>query len=143
MASSDQVRKYLAYWFQLGKKVFLQGGHKAVLPRPVIAGDRYSDSFEACWQQIQSPDAGDCYLEGTEQTIAELLSDGWEVTDCARCTMPVPIRSIGLNVLECPCVDLPTWPNTELPQPRSPVSSTARLEAIREQLNPSTLNPKA
>lgn len=143
MASSDQVRQYLAYWFQLGKQVLLQGGGKAVLPQPVIAGDRYSDAFEACWQQIQSPDSGDCYLEGTEQTIAELLSDGWEVTDCARCAMPVPIRSVGMNALECPCIDLPTWPNTELPQPRPPVSSATRLAAIRERLHSSAANPEA
>ncbi len=134
MATSNQVKTYLAYWFQLGKKVVIQGGQEAVLPHPVISGNRYSDQFEACWNYLQSPESGDCYLEGTAQTITELLSDQWEVSDCARCAMPVPILSVGINALECPCIDLPTWPNTELPQPRSPVDTNARLNQIRERL---------
>jgi len=134
MATSNQVKTYLAYWFQLGKKVVIQGGQEAVLPQPVIAGNRYSDQFEACWNYLQSSESGDCYLEGTAQTITELLSDQCEVSDCARCAMPVPILSVGINALECPCIDLPTWPNTELPQPRAPVDTTARLSQIRERL---------
>jgi hypothetical protein len=87
MATEQQVRQYLAYWFQLGKKVFTHNGQVALLPYPVIEGDRYSGKFEECWQQLLLPETGDCYLEGTRQTIQELLSPAWDIHPCARCAM--------------------------------------------------------
>lgn len=134
MASEQDIRRYLAYWFQLGKRVLLNDGQQSQLPRPVIQGDRYSQEFERCWQDILSPASGDCYLEGTEQTIDELLSPQWEVSPCARCQMPVPVTSLGMPSLNCPCAELPNWPNFELPSPRSPLSSSEQLQHIRERL---------
>jgi hypothetical protein len=134
MASEFQVKQYLAYWFQLGKQVLIQNGNRALRPDPVIRGDRYSQEFEDCWQQIRAPESGDCYLEFTTQTISELLSPAWDISNCARCSMPVPVPNMGISSLECPCVDLPGWPNTEVPLPRSPVSSQSQLIEIRERL---------
>ena len=134
MASKHQVRQYIAYWFQLGKKVLIHNGKEALLPQPVIQGDRYSEEFESCWQKIISPESGDCYLEGTQETIAQLLAPGWDVSPCGRCQMPVPIKTVGMPPELCPCNDLPNWPNTEVPQPRSPVSSQSRLIEIRDRL---------
>jgi len=134
MASEQQVRQYLAYWFQLGKRVLVHGGEEALLPRPVIQGDRYSQAFETCWKRIIDPLAGDCYLEFTNQTIAELLSPAWEINPCSRCSMPIPVKAVGIPSLDCPCVGLPDWPNTEMPQPRAPVNSQALLSQIRDRL---------
>lgn len=134
MASEQQVRQYLAYWFQLGKPVLLNGGKESILPRSVIQGDRYSDEFEACWQRLRSPESGDSYLEATSYTINDLLSAGWEISPCSRCAMPVPVKAIGVSSLECPCIDLPGWPNTEMPQPRAPISTQAQLQNIRDRL---------
>lgn len=134
MASTQEVRKYLAYWFQLGKHVIVRNGRERLLPQPVIEGDRYSQAFEDCWQCITAPDAGDCYLEGTEETIAELLAPEWSVSPCARCSMPVPVRNVGMPPLDCPCNDLPSWPNLDIPLPRSPVNSQVKLKDIRERL---------
>lgn len=142
MASENQVRQYLAYWFQLGKKVFIHNGHKELLPRPVIQGDRYSDEFEKCWRTILSPESGECYLDGTESSIAELLTPAWDITPCARCSMPVPIRNVGLPPQGCPCFDLSGWPNMEAPLPRAPVDNQARLSQIRDRLRDTlTVNP--
>ena len=74
------------------------------------------------------------YLEGTQQTISELLSPAWEMTSCARCEMPVPIPQIETTERLCPCNDLPTWPNEELPKPRLPVDSDQKLRNLRAQL---------
>lgn len=134
MASESQVRQYLAYWFQLGKSVLIRNGKESLKPMTVIAGNRYSDEFEAVWRLILSPESGDCYIEGTEQTIAELLSEAWEISPCARCSMPVPTRSLGLPSLSCPCSDLPGWPDNQTIQPRSPVNSQDRLLQIRDRL---------
>ena len=134
MASEQNVRQYLAYWFQLGKKVFIRNGQESLKPSSVIAGDRYSAEFEDCWQIVRSPESGDCYLEGTDQTIAELLSPEWEINGCARCEMPIPSRAIGMPPDNCPCFDLPGWPDTEKPQPRSPISSQTLLAQIRDRL---------
>jgi hypothetical protein len=139
MASERDVKQYLAYWLQLGKPVMIRGGQVSLLPRPVIAGDRYSQEFEDCWQQVISPASGDCYLEGTNQTIAELLTPAWDVNPCARCSMPVPIRNVGVTSLECPCINLPDWPNLEIPLPRAPINNQAVLSKIRDRLRQASL----
>ncbi len=140
MASEQQVRQYLAYWFQIGKGIVIHNKQETLLPRPVIQGNRYSDEFETCWQRVSSPDAGDCYLEGTNQTIVELLSPSWEINPCARCSMPVPFKTLGIASLECTCNDVPNWPDTEMPAPRSPVNNQAQLQKIRDRLNTPTKN---
>jgi hypothetical protein len=147
MASTDQLRQYLAYWFQLGKPVVIHSGKtnkqtnngkkvldKKVLPQPVLNGDRYSSAFEQCWQEILAANLNETYLEGTEQSLGELLTPTWELLDCARCSMPIPVQTVGVPVLSCPCDDLPSWPNTELPLPRSPIDSHAQLNQIRDRL---------
>jgi len=131
---AEQVKQYLAYWFQLGKKVVSHNGQHEILPQPVFLGDRYSPEFESCWQHILTAKKTDFYLEGTEQSIQELLSPCWELIPCARCEMPVPIKKLGNQSLSCPCSDLSDWPNTELPQPRSPVDSQAYLDRLRDRL---------
>ena len=134
MASQQQVREYLAYWFQLGKKIVLRNEIVPRLPSPVIQGAQYSQEFEACWRYILTIDGKDCYLEGTDHTIEELLSPTWELEDCARCEMPIPLATSGMPAQVCPCHDLPLWPNDELPGPRSPVSDLSRLTEIRNRL---------
>lgn len=134
MASIELVKKYLAHWFQLGKQVRVRRGRTALLPQPVLHGDRYSLEFDACWQQLMAPEAGDCYLEGTTITLTELLTDRWEVIECARCEMPIPQAIAGLPPTTCPCHDLTDWPNNELPPPRSPISTTTYLNQIRQRL---------
>ncbi|MEO1148150.1 MAG: hypothetical protein AAFY26_21430 [Cyanobacteria bacterium J06638_22] len=140
MASDQQVKQYIAHWFQLGKHVILCDGKEAVLPEPVIQGDRYSEAFEACWQHIKSPTSGDCYLEGTLQTIQELLAADWNISPCARCGMPIPMIDLGVMDMTCPCDDLDNWPNNELPSPRLPVNSNSRLGSIRDRLQRSPSN---
>ena len=133
MATEQDVKRYLAYWFQLGKQVIVGGGRAYLLPQPVLKGDRYSEEFEECWQEIRSV-AGECHLEGTDETIAELLSPAWELLPCSRCDMPIAMRNVGMPALFCPCHSLPTWPNTELPSPRNPISSQEQLKSIRDRL---------
>ena len=134
MASQQQVREYLAYWFQLGKKIVLRQGVNPFLPSSVIQGDRYSQEFEDFWQYIFTIGGKDCYLEGTDQTIEELLSPTWQLEDCARCEMPIPLATSGMPAQVCPCHDLPLWPNNDVPGPRAPVSSLSHLTEIRERL---------
>ncbi len=144
MAASQQVKKYLACWFQLGKQVRLQNGQQLLHPHAVLAGgDNYAPEFEACWQQIQAANPQECHLEGTSQTLADLLSDAWQITDCARCAMPVPVRDLGVSDFACPCHDLSDWPNTELPAPRSPISNQQQLDRICQSVRPDSLETSA
>ncbi|MBD2355339.1 hypothetical protein H6G41_12035 [Tolypothrix sp. FACHB-123] len=133
MATEQDVKRYLAYWFQLGKKVFVGNGRAYLLPQPVLQGDRYSPEFENCWQEIYAQ-ASECNLEGTDETIGELLTPAWEMLPCSRCNMPIAMRNLGMPALYCPCNSLPTWPNTELPSPRSPISTQEQLKIIRDRL---------
>ena len=134
MASTTQVRNYLAYWFQLGKKLMWRNGEEILLPQPIIQSDRFSPKFEACWQKIISIGGKDCYLEGSQETIEELLSSNWDISDCARCEMPVAIVGAGIQSLDCLCSDLDNWPNDELPKPRLPVNNKSQLNKIRARL---------
>lgn len=135
MASQVQVKQYLASWLQLGKGLALQGGQVLARPSTVIAGDRYSQEFESYWQQVCAADTGDCYLEGTDVTVAQLLSSQWDIIDCSRCSMPTPIPNAGIAGPDCPCHDLSNWPNDELPHPRQPVSNGTHLQNIRQRLS--------
>jgi hypothetical protein len=141
MTSQAQVRQYLAFWFQLGKPLVISKKQLTVLPQPIIVGDRYSPEFEECWQQVMALEGRDCYLEGTIQTVAELLAPTWDMVLCARCDMPVPMVILGQQDPGCPCDDLPTWPNDQLPQPRQPVDSRAYLENLRGRLSRSLKRP--
>lgn len=134
MATKQEVKQYLAYWFQLGKKVMRGNGKSCFLPKSIIEGDRYSQEFETAWQQIISQNSGDCYLEGTQETIAQLLTPTWEMSNCARCAMPIPMRNLGMPPELCPCSDLSNWPNSELPPPREPINSQEQLISIRDRL---------
>lgn len=134
MATKQEVKHYIAHWFQLGKKVLIRNGQTSFLPQPVLSGGNYSTEFEQCWQTILALETDDCYLEGTHETIAELLNPDWEVVSCGRCAMPVPIRTMGMPVAICPCFDLSDWPNLELPTPRSPVNTQMQLRSICDRL---------
>nr|WP_293095068.1 hypothetical protein [Moorena sp. SIO3I6] len=88
MASEQQVKRYLTYWFQLGKKVVMHNGFLAMQPQSLTNGKHYSQEFETIWQLAISPETGDCYLEGTDETIADLLTPKWDILPCSRCDMP-------------------------------------------------------
>lgn len=133
MASTTEVRTYLAHWFQLGKKLVLHD-RETLLPQPVITGDRLSPQFEECWQKIMKVGGENCYLEGSQESIKDLLSSNWDINSCARCDMPVAIVNLGIQSLDCLCSDLDNWPNDELPQPRSPINNKAALNKIRGRL---------
>ena len=135
MASTTQVKIYLAHWFQLGKKLVWRNGAETFLPQPIIQGDRFSDRFEECWQKIMSVGGRDCYLEGSNESIEHLLSASWDIDTCARCDMPVAIVESGIQSLDCLCSDLDNWPNNELPAPRSPLNNQVQLNKIRTRLS--------
>lgn len=135
MASSERVRAYLAYWFQLGKPIVFDHSQTTCLPYPIFSSGRYSDAFETCWQQIQSKDGQDCHLRGTDQSVAELMSAAWDIHGCARCTMPVPVPVAGVSESPCPCYDLAIWPNEEIPAPRLMLGQQdSSLGTIRDRL---------
>ncbi|MEM6599167.1 MAG: hypothetical protein AAF635_13575 [Cyanobacteria bacterium P01_C01_bin.69] len=134
MATPLQVKNYLAYWFQLGKQVVTDDGTTHYKPDTVIQGERFSPEFENCWANILETSGQGCHLEGTDQTIDDLLSPKWDVVSCARCDMLVPMPDLALTPVLCPCNDLPEWPNEELPKPRLPVNTHQHLGAMRARL---------
>ena len=134
MANQEQVKQYLAYWFLVGKKVYINNGQEERKPESILQRDRFSSEFEACWQEILSCESGACYLEGTDQTVEELLTPDWEVEPCARCEMPIPLKNSGMKAGACPCHDLKDWPNDEIPRPHLPVNNQQHLTQISHRL---------
>jgi hypothetical protein len=135
MASVEAVKQYLAHWFQLGKKVVLSKNYETLLPNPIFAGSVYSPEFDECWQKIARLQGRDCYLEGTTQTIAHLLTPLWNIAPCALCSMPIPKIELGVQEVGCPCSDLPSWPNYNLPLPRPAINAKEHLKVLQERLS--------
>jgi hypothetical protein len=135
MATQEQIRSFLAHWFQLGKPVVLAGDHNECLPYPVYYKNGYSQSFEDCWRHIMATNGKGCYLKGTTQSVADMLSSAWDITPCARCDMPVAVPALGMMKYPCPCHDLHTWPNYDVPAPRMAVDDGHHLEEIQRRLN--------
>ncbi|MEM9155128.1 MAG: hypothetical protein AAGB13_08840 [Cyanobacteria bacterium P01_F01_bin.33] len=141
MASHSEVKAYLACWLQLGKAV---DAHCQALPdkiqlESVLGVSAFSPEFEQVWRAI-SARAERCYLEGTNESIADLLSDRWAITDCSRCGLHIPVREDGqVNLGPCPCADMTeTWPNTETLPPRCYAGmvdpTVLRLHQVRDRL---------
>lgn len=134
MASVSKVQAYLSYWFQLGKPVIFEKDQAECLPTSIFQGTEYSQAFQRCWQKIMQQPAH-CFLRGTDESIAKLLSDEWEIVGCSRCPMPLPMPVRGIKLSPCPCADLPTWPNEEVPQPRVAIHNSDHLDDIRQRLS--------
>lgn len=134
LTTPDPIKAYLAHWFQLGKKLYIKSGQAQLCPSPVLIPGGYSQEFEACWAYINSGQAGDCYLEGTQETIAQLQQQQWEIIRCARCAMPVALPQNGLPPSSCPCAGLENWPNLELPSPHSPTNNQTELRNLQLRL---------
>jgi hypothetical protein len=134
MASQADVRNFLAHWFQLGKPVVLADHRGDCLPQPIFNDGEYSPAFEDCWHRIMVTSGQGCYLQGTTQSIAEMLSPAWDITACARCEMPIALPTMGMSAHLCPCNDLPTWPNTEVPVPRPAVDNRNQLMDLQQRL---------
>lgn len=134
MASDRQVRTYLACWFQLNRGVILHDTGERLCPQPVILRSTYSPDFETCWTRISERKGQDWYLEGTNQTLSELMTDAWEFIPCPRCTLPIPMPNCPVMRIECPCAELHSWPNTQLPLPRQPLNAQHALGHICERV---------
>ena len=63
-----------------------------------------------------------------------LYTPSWEIMHCARCEMPIPIPTAGINDDTCPCSDLPSWPNLDLPHPHVPGDVEDKLHEIHLKL---------
>ena len=135
MASPREVQNYLAYWFQLGKSVHIKNGRSLQRPIPVLEGHQFSRAFQACWREIMAVKGRDCYLDGSQETIEQLLSPQWEITDCARCSIPTAIPVVMPVAQLCPCGDIDTWPNDELPAPHMPINNNEHFSRLKTRLN--------
>jgi hypothetical protein len=89
MASRTFVKNYIAQWMQMGKSVSLSTQGEQVSIYKILDGEEYSSSFNQLWDEISTTKADQAYLDGTDQTINDLLSDRWEIIGCARCSLLV------------------------------------------------------
>ncbi|MDB9495349.1 hypothetical protein PN441_00210 [Spirulina major CS-329] len=133
MASPQQIKQYLAYWVQLGKGIVI-GDRPPMYCKTVLAKENYCNEFESIWQQVEACHGEGCHITGTDQELAELFSEQWNVTACYRCELLVPQKVRGMPATTCPCADIDTWPNLEIPKPRLPLSSNGHLAKISHRL---------
>ena len=143
MATTAEVRHYLATWFQMGKGIQLSQPSGLTLLRPAsVLGEvkAYSTEFETCWQQI-SAHTDQCYLEGTCETVANLLTGSWAIENCGRCQLPIAMQARGSRQPDsCPCADVMELPNLETLPPRpNPAQFGIRnsLRGLHHRLNAS------
>ncbi|MCA1904320.1 MAG: hypothetical protein CV045_00895 [Cyanobacteria bacterium M5B4] len=132
MANKNEVKQYLAYWMQLGRKLILSD--RVVSLDQVIAGDHYTTRFEEIWQEGEArPEAAS--LEGANISLEQLFSANYELLSCPRCDLPLPSLTLGPRSAQpCPCDDLNLWPNFDTVPPRQPVNTTDQLRSIYQRL---------
>ncbi|MEO1132700.1 MAG: hypothetical protein AAFX40_08340 [Cyanobacteria bacterium J06639_1] len=141
MASPSAVKAYLACWLQLGKAIDarINAQPDTLKPDSVVSLSALSLEFEQLWNDIKDC-AACCYLAGTDESIEDLLSDRWEITNCGRCGMHVPVLESGqVSSGPCPCADMmDAWPNAETLPPRLNAGAidptVCRLEQVRDRL---------
>ncbi len=135
MASPQEVQTYLAYWFQLGRSVHISNGLTTLRPVPVLEGNQLSRAFKDCWQAIMAVGGRDCYVDGSSETIEQLLSPQWEIINCARCTVPTAMSTVMPVAKLCPCGDMDHWPNNEVPPPHMPINNKKHFSRLKTRLN--------
>ncbi|MEM9137470.1 MAG: hypothetical protein AAGB01_09000 [Cyanobacteria bacterium P01_F01_bin.42] len=138
MASSQTIKSFIARWLQLGKSVERLDGSVSFSPSKILGYRGYSQEFEEWWKTFEKT-SQKWALSGTREPLSALYSPSWEIISCARCDMPVPMRVAGLNDGDCPCSDLPYWPDLEIPLPHAPAHSNSRLQDICKRLGPSAV----
>ncbi len=135
MASRETVKNYCAQWLQLGKKIIFSGHDRAVGLKNVVQGEGYSPEFESFWYAISGKYAREAYLEDTDETIHDLLSERWELLPCPRCRLLSACISLGVRqAQDCPCHGLDNHPNLDMVMPHVPVRTQKHLGAIRDRL---------
>ena len=133
MATSTEIKGFLARWLQLGKSIEPVGEGQPFKPNRVLSLQGYSREFEDWWDEFQG-NSSQWVLSGSPNPLSELFRPEWEISSCARCDMPIPLRVAGVNDTSCPCNDLPTWPNLELPHPHTPGDTEHKLRQIHFSL---------
>lgn len=135
MATHQEIRHYLTHWFQLGKRIIINGTPHTIAP--TLNTDRPSAEFEILWQEIlANPHLA--YLEDSEIDLAQLLTGTWEIVDCARCEMPIPLKIAGIIDNHCICQNMDTWPNSDTLEPHNPINTTQHLQQLRQRLTSSS-----
>ena len=134
MATSAKIKSFLASWLQLGKAIEYHGGENKFQPDRILSIDGYSQEFEDWWSEFKA-DSQHWFLAGSHHPLSELFEAEWDIESCSRCDMPIPLRVAGINDSNCPCADLITWPNLELPQPRAPKNTGQNLRKILSRFN--------
>ncbi|PSB01280.1 hypothetical protein [Merismopedia glauca] len=136
MASEQQVKQYIASWLQLGRKILVNDsrGILTLSAKKVVEGDRYTQEFESIWQQVSLLNSHNSYLEGTTETIAQLIAPAWEIVPCSLCNMLVATPQVVTQISSCPCHDLPNWPNNNIPVPTGAINSQVGLQEICHRL---------
>jgi hypothetical protein len=135
MATHQEIRHYLTHWFQLGKRIIINSTPRTIAP--TLNTDRPSAEFETLWQEIlANPHLA--YLEDSEIDLAQLLTGTWEIIDCARCEMPVPLKIAGIIDNHCICQNMDTWPNSDTLEPHNPINTTQQLQQLRQRLTSSS-----
>ncbi len=129
------VKAFVAQWLQLGKQLELPGRSRPAALAETVAGEQYTEAFEGLWHSILHVELGNVYLSGTDVKIADLLSGKWDLHECARCGLPVPLPPLGqAQAGPCVCADLDTWPNAETVPPHPPIASSVYLQDLRRRL---------
>lgn len=132
MASKTEVKEYLAYWMQLGRKLVV--ADRLVSLDQVVAGDHYTTRFEEIWQESQAQ-AEFTSLEGSEVSLKQLFAPTYELLDCPRCHLPLPSPDLGPRPAQsCPCDHLKLLPNLDTVPPRLPIDTGAKLRSIYQRL---------
>ncbi|MEM9483911.1 MAG: hypothetical protein AAGA83_09500, partial [Cyanobacteria bacterium P01_F01_bin.116] len=54
---------------------------------------------------------------------------------CSRCSIPIAMQAVMPVAQMCPCGDIDSWPNDELPAPHMPINNNTHFQRLKTRLN--------
>lgn len=134
MATEEEVKSYLAYWFQVGKNVEIGTNREKKNVNKIfsLSSNEYSQEFNSLWEKIVE-EADTSFLEDTSFSIKKLLSSEIEIVACSVCNAIVA-SGIFFTNNSCICSNIPLWPNLDIPQPKKLLDSNCALLKIVQKL---------
>lgn len=113
-ANEDILLDYVAHFISRGKVVVSNTGGKLIYKGWVYQKIGYAPDFNEFWSELRDrPDFEQLYLEGDVYYFGQFLNDSFEVGECVRCDLQIPIP-LGMHQYQGGCHLCDKHPTTNM-----------------------------
>lgn len=113
-SNEDILLDYVAHFISRGKVVVSQTAGKLIYKDRVYQNTGYAPEFNEFWSRLRSrPDFEQLYLEGDVYYFGQFLNGSFEVGECVRCDLQIPIP-LGMHQYQGSCHLCDKHPTTNM-----------------------------